>query len=188
MKKHLKNTFLLGLFIYLVFAVVNNKNNNTHVSKHSILNKKETIAAPINKAESSSKVAFINKDINTGIQNNEIKQDLDIAQKAKDLDAYTNKKNNQQNDCTTVCEIAKTERNFTSGYNESARYELPCNHFYATASYIYWQGIEDGLDPGIVNEGSISAVNTRRTIDMNFDFQSGFKLGFGGYLIDYDDW
>ena len=57
---------------------------------------------------------------------------------------------------------------------------------FVSASFIYWQAKEKGLDLGITDNWC-DYCETGRVINMNFDFKPGFKVGVGMHS-DYDDW
>lgn len=60
-----------------------------------------------------------------------------------------------------------------------------CWNVFASGSYLYWQTIVDGLQPGAIfdDEGSL----TYETLDFDYEYNSGFKVAFG-FNFDWDNW
>jgi hypothetical protein len=76
-------------------------------------------------------------------------------------------------------------------YNAPARFETRCGwDFYADASFIYWQPIQENMELGIANTNILNPGTvgiTGNVIEMDFSYKPGFKVGVGMYF-DHDDW
>jgi hypothetical protein len=76
-----------------------------------------------------------------------------------------------------------------AAYNYPARIQTRCPwDFYADATFIYWQPIQENMELGL-SDATVSpatAVNAN-VINMSFDYKPGFKLGIGGNF-DHDNW
>jgi hypothetical protein len=86
------------------------------------------------------------------------------------------------------------------GYNAPAEINIGCQHdidFFASGSFIYWQPSQDNMDIGLTDNNpflvpSLAAGTGLPTIqgayiEMDYDFQPGFKVGLGMNL-QVDDW
>lgn len=72
-----------------------------------------------------------------------------------------------------------------AGYN--APYRIPsCMDMFTNFQFLYYQGIEEGLDVGNDQTTNGNTI-TIRNQGMNFSFDPGFKIGIGKYL-NHDDW
>lgn len=82
---------------------------------------------------------------------------------------------------------------YTSAYNAPAIWNV-CGRefgmgssklqgaFFADASFLYWYGGEEGLaiaSNGVFNGGTVYFATETKTYYQNFEYQPGFKLGFG---------
>lgn len=74
------------------------------------------------------------------------------------------------------------------GYNAPKYIDLkcPCDVF-ATASYLYWQAKEEGLDLGEIQTTFTNNNIESSIIKMDFDYKSAFKIGLGLYF-NCDNW
>jgi len=78
------------------------------------------------------------------------------------------------------------------GYNAPARYDIcGCWDFYANASFIYWQPLQEYLTFAStfgpqIGIGSAPFLNGS-IVTMNYDYKPGFKVGLG-LGSDYDNW
>ncbi len=93
--------------------------------------------------------------------------------------------------CPPVCPVC-----LTPAYNQSAEIDVRCGwDVWVDASFTYWQAIQDNMEVGITNAQSVapaagssaSFVANGHVIDMDFDYQPGFKVGLG-IKFDYDNW
>ena len=72
-------------------------------------------------------------------------------------------------------------------YNIPARIDVRNDwDFYGTASFTYWQPIQENMEPAQVGTSS-GAGNDLDIVNMNFEYKPGFKLGFG-MSLDHDNW
>lgn len=71
-----------------------------------------------------------------------------------------------------------------AGYNSPYRMGV-CWDFNLTASFIYWQAIEDGLETGTSISGSMG--ENVSWLNSEFNFNPGFKVGLG-MNFDWDNW
>jgi len=87
-----------------------------------------------------------------------------------------------------------------AGYNAPARIEVQRDKGwagYATASFLYWQAIQENMELGIVvPDGTLSELfvtdaispsSPGKMLNMDFDFKPGFKVGVGS-SFSYDGW
>jgi len=77
-------------------------------------------------------------------------------------------------------------------YNASARIDTKGHwDFYLYGSLIYWLPIEDGLELGLVDSRAPGGVSTPnlggKIVNMDFDYEVGFKAGIGMDL-HHDNW
>lgn len=69
---------------------------------------------------------------------------------------------------------------------------LPCRRFETRLDFLYWQADEDGLEYGTKMEatpiiGTASSTKTK-LLDLDFEWDPGFLLGFGYLITDFDSW
>ena len=82
---------------------------------------------------------------------------------------------------------------YMAAYNAPARIDVRgAWDFYGTASFTYWQPIQENMELGIVD--NLIAVTPHHlylhdgnVVNMAFDYQPGFKVGFG-MNFDHDNW
>jgi hypothetical protein len=86
-----------------------------------------------------------------------------------------------------VCCPAVEKVKLTCAYNAPARIEVRgCWDLYASASFTYWQALQDNMEYAIVNTGTNSAFNGT-VQNLGFDFEPGFKVALG-MNFDHDNW
>lgn len=72
-------------------------------------------------------------------------------------------------------------------YNAPSRIEVRgCWDVYASASFTYWQAIQENMELGVVYDATASGV-TGNVINPNFNYKPGFKVGLG-MNFDHDNW
>jgi hypothetical protein len=80
------------------------------------------------------------------------------------------------------------EKQIPSAYNHPARIDVNDSwDVFITGSFIYWQGIEGGLDLGHYYYTSQTAENPGAVVEMNFKYKPGFKVALGTNL-GHDNW
>ena len=90
--------------------------------------------------------------------------------------------------CETI-----TEDPLMCAYNAPVNTMIKCPmDVFVTASFIYWQAKEKGLELGITAntetaDNGCDPCKTGSVINMDFDFKPGFKVGLGMHS-DYDNW
>ncbi|HSX25625.1 MAG TPA: Lpg1974 family pore-forming outer membrane protein [Chlamydiales bacterium] len=84
--------------------------------------------------------------------------------------------------CPDECQIPPA-------YNFPAGIEVSCGwDVYGSASFIYWDLIQENMEICFTDEISPSLANFQGEFEgMDFDYQPGFKVGLGTDL-NYDDW
>ena len=88
--------------------------------------------------------------------------------------------------CECPCEEI-SEPPLRCAYNAPVNSLIKCPvEFFVTASFIYWQAKEKGLELGVTDNNCEDCINGR-VINIDFDFKPGFKVGLGWHS-DYDDW
>ncbi len=77
------------------------------------------------------------------------------------------------------------------GYNAPAGINVGTvgdNDFFLTGSFIYWQPLQDNMNIGLMKKSTSSATQVKSTfIEMQYDFQPGFKIA-AGMNLQKDDW
>ncbi len=83
------------------------------------------------------------------------------------------------------------ENQMMGGYNSPARIDVTGSwDVFTTASYIYWEASEKGLELGYTAPTAADINNnhvTGQVADMNFKYGSGFKVGLG-MNFEHDNW
>lgn len=79
-----------------------------------------------------------------------------------------------------------------AAYNYPARTQTRCPwDIFVDASFIYWQPLQDNMEFAIVADlptnRSVSTNLIGNTLQLDFDYKPGFKIGLGGFF-DYDNW
>lgn len=75
----------------------------------------------------------------------------------------------------------------TCAYNAPARIEVRgCWDLYASASFTYWQALQDNMEYAIV-DGRTSTAYNGTIQNLGFDFEPGFKVALG-MNFDHDNW
>lgn len=88
-------------------------------------------------------------------------------------------------------EKAHQHENLTPGHNKSCRVTLQNGNdynFLVSASFIYWQPIQENMRLGVVSNStdSLDLVNGYE-VDLDFKYKPGFKVGIGTNF-NYDGW
>ncbi len=88
--------------------------------------------------------------------------------------------------CESCCDIPAEPT--IAGYNAPGRINVCGSHdAYMTVSFIYWK-IEENIFVAKFKANGTDANNDRsKFTTMNYDYKTGFKVGFG-YNFEYDDW
>ncbi|NGX56543.1 MAG: hypothetical protein K1060chlam5_00786 [Candidatus Anoxychlamydiales bacterium] len=75
-----------------------------------------------------------------------------------------------------------------SAYSHPARVNV-CGSWdmFASASFLYWEPREDGLELGTDRHAVLANTDYARFLDMSFDFKAAFKVLLG-YNFEYDNW
>lgn len=76
-----------------------------------------------------------------------------------------------------------------AAYNAPARVDV-CGSWdvFASASFTYWQPVQDNMELGVVNDTAVSGTGFNgNVINSNFDYKPGFKVGLG-MNFDLDNW
>lgn len=75
----------------------------------------------------------------------------------------------------------------TCAYNAPARIEVRgCWDLYASASFTYWQALQDNMEYAIVSDETATAFDGT-VQNLGFDFEPGFKVALG-MNFDHDNW
>jgi len=78
-------------------------------------------------------------------------------------------------------------------YNAPANYRtVQCNQFFTSVSFIYWQAQQEGMTlawtaPAPIDSSTLPNHDASH-VGFDFTYKPGFKLGFGYYLRQMDDW
>ncbi|NGX52428.1 MAG: hypothetical protein KR126chlam5_00726 [Candidatus Anoxychlamydiales bacterium] len=87
--------------------------------------------------------------------------------------------------CPTPCSCDIPKPPESSGYNQSARVGVcKAKGAFVTGSFIYWEALEQGFYLVLLND---NASTRGQSINMDHEFDPGFKIGFG-YNFQYDNW
>ena len=85
--------------------------------------------------------------------------------------------------------VPKTNSQIVPGYNASARINVQDSwKLYTSASFLYWQPIQENMELGIVSNrtNSLDTLNGH-TVALHFEYKPGFQIGLGMHF-DYDRW
>lgn len=102
---------------------------------------------------------------------------------------YPNAPQTNSCDCLFECVCEKkpaTTPPCQKGYNAPYRVSN-CLGIVASASFIYWQTLEDNLDFGIIDSEQSTYPLHGKVIEFDFEYNPGFKLGVG-YNFKHDYW
>jgi len=76
----------------------------------------------------------------------------------------------------------------TAGYNATARTDVRGSwDVYTTGGYIFWQPRAENLELGLSNKVNDPVIIDGNSINMNYHYKSGFKLGLGVFT-EQDNW
>lgn len=91
--------------------------------------------------------------------------------------------------CAPKCCDPVPEITLMPGYNQCARIDVRCSwDVFATASFTYWQPVQDNMELGIVSDNTVvTDVINGNVVNMDFDYKPGFKVGLG-MNFDHDCW
>ncbi len=172
-KKTIYTAALILGVIGIIASCSNNKDKNKrHYSRHSVFNRQEKIIRNnFEVVEQSSPVAA-NEIANYNDMHNDMHNNMSSMPKKKPYRTHSG-------------HMIKDDV-ITSGYNETAKINVNGVKMYLSAAFIYWQGKQDGLALG-EDSITVSQINTRNTVRMDFDYEPGFKVGIGGYF-KHDNW
>lgn len=82
---------------------------------------------------------------------------------------------------------AAAKEQMVSAYNAPGRIDVKgAWDFFASASFIYWKAMEEGLDVGIQRPTTLS-TGTGHILYTNFKYKPGFQVGLG-MNFNHDDW
>ena len=88
--------------------------------------------------------------------------------------------------CDCPCEEIE-EDPLMCAYNAPVNTLIKCPmDVFVTASFIYWQAKQKGLELGIT-DNYCDYCKSGRVLNMEFDYKPGFKVGLG-YRSEHDDW
>lgn len=91
--------------------------------------------------------------------------------------------------CAPKCCDPVPEITLMPGYNQCSRIDVRCSwDVFATASFTYWQPVQDNMELGIVWDRTTNpSVFQGNVVNENFDYKPGFKVGLG-MNFDHDCW
>jgi hypothetical protein len=82
----------------------------------------------------------------------------------------------------------QSPKEMTEGYNASCCIDVGGSYdFFASASFIYWQPIQENMKLGIVSTSTTTDIVNGYEQELNFNFKPGFKVGIG-LNFDNDNW
>lgn len=74
------------------------------------------------------------------------------------------------------------------GYNAQGRIDVcGSRDFYASGTFLYWEPKEQGLDIALITPIYNPTVNDANNLNTDFDYQPGFKITLGLFLLN-DNW
>lgn len=90
---------------------------------------------------------------------------------------------------STSFAMEQTAPAITPGYNAPSRIEVDRSYdLFTTASFIYWQPVQENMELGIVaNTTDPTELGSGNYVDLGALYRPGFKVGFG-VDFDYDKW
>ncbi len=101
-----------------------------------------------------------------------------------------------QSDCSKLCEPCCVPHELlqcptVAAYNAPSSIDIQCGwDVWVDASFVYWQPIQDNMDAGTKQNSTLTTTvgsNYFNTVNMDFKFKPGFKVGMG-MIFDYDKW
>jgi hypothetical protein len=94
--------------------------------------------------------------------------------------------------CQKVCPCPPAKVELNPAYNAPANIDLTCSwDVNVNASFLYWQATQSNMGLGVLvsmtDTGLPSVVVNERTINMDYDYKPGFRVGLG-WELDHDNW
>lgn len=194
-KKALVVTIFITLFIVIIGFVYSGNDSNNKKSKQSNIKKSITLNNQNTKKTPSPLKQNINSNVKVARPTNLNKNKIDQQYNPKINECSTR---NICEPCCKVCEPCepckpccqekpKTGQPCQCAYNAPARIDPACGYrMWIDASFIYWQVKERGFEIGEHFNATVSP-QIRDTINLDFDFHPGFKIGIGKSFCR-DDW